>query len=401
MAEILYIPFDEPDESDIAYDYASGAHHADVYDARFIQGREGNCVYFPGNGYAEIRPKLFNLIETYTVMLWVMAESHGIGSGESYFLIKFPGLNNFLKVNLNTTLSVWSHIALTHQNGIYSTFVNGRLTDKKTALTDTPTGFCLLNVNGFNDSGRCYLDDYKILTGVAYTSFDLTPIISNATLTVKFSINGVDFKSFGITVGPNPKGLVDKLQKKTASSYDWTDQHGRFEDLEDARYEARQIELDCWFSAVGKDAMLENIMSIKEQFQLNGTQRLMVELSSKPLLYEVHHPEQIDFSEMKWRDGKAFCEFTLKLVELQPVKRVLRYIKVDNNTPIVQITLTSPDLLNIYWGDGEYTANVFGSLVNITHTYSQPGTYYIVIAGVIENITAFTHNAVMVWAKLQ
>ncbi|KAA6441479.1 LamG domain-containing protein [Dyadobacter flavalbus] len=402
MAEILYIPFDEPYESDIAYDYAPGAHHADVYEGRFIEGREGNCVYFPGNGYAEIKPKLFDLTQTYTVMFWVMAESHGLGSAESYFLIKFPGLNNFLKVNLYSTLSVWSHVALTHENGIYTAYVNGKAKDTKSALAGTPTGFCLLNVNGFNDAGRCYLDDFKILTGGAYTSSDLTPIISNATLTVKFSINGVDFKSLGITVGPNPKGIVDMLPKKSNDEYDWKDQHGKFEDVEAVRYDVRDIELDCWFFAENADAMMETIINIKDQFQRNGTQRLMVEINARLTLpFEVTHKAGIDFSEMKWRNYRTPCSFKLRMTEKQPVKRILRYIKVDNNTPNVQITLTCPDLLNIYWGDGQFTPNVFGTAVTATHQYDAPGTYYIVIAGVIENITAFTHNAVMVWSKLQ
>jgi hypothetical protein len=218
---------------------------------------------------------------------------------------------------------------------------------------------------------------------------------------VKFSINGVDLKStFGIHVRPNLKGIVDELSTKEGNSYNWKDQHGRQTDLEKKRYEARQIEMDCWFNAIGQDAMLENIMAIRALFHKDGTQRLMVELATKPLVYEVFLAGGIDFSEMKWRSGKAFCSFTLKFEEPEPIKRVLRHIKVDGSTPDMSITLTSANLLNIYWGDGEVTKNVFGTNVTVTHHYTVSGTYYPIITGVIEEITNFSQNAVVVWNSL-
>lgn len=403
MAEEIFLPFDEADGSTVAYDFSTHGRHATVHQGRFIPGRDGNCVYYPGSGYSEVINPFLNLSAIYTVMFWVMTDPQPQSTSQTYAAYKFAGDGRFFQVNFNTPLSVWTHIALTHASGVVRAYVNGRLSDTKTlpGAWGTPTGFSIVTKNGLADSGRCYMDDFKILSGVAYTEADILPIINNTTLSVKFYINGVDFKDMGIKVKPKPRGLTDMLPKKDSNSYDWADQHGKQVSLKQIRYGVRNIELDCFFKTVGTDDMMERQITIKEHFQREGTQRFMVEVATKPLIYEVYHPEGIDFSEMKWRSGQAFCEFTLKFVELQPVKRVLKYTKVNSSTPALSITLTSQDLLTIYWGDGTKMDNVFGNNLTVTHTYTDNGTYYPVICGVIEGITSFTHNAVMVWSKLQ
>jgi hypothetical protein len=401
MAEALFLPFDEADLSEIAYDYSPGAHHAALTGARFVEGREGNCVYFPSDGFAEIIPPVLDLSDTYTMMLWAMGEQQIGGTGLCSVVFKFAGDDQYLVLDTNATINVWTHIGITHEAGSVRVYINSR----QAAFADSPggwgapTGMCILVDNGHPGAGHCYIDNFKILTDVVYGESDFIPIISNSTLTVKFSINGVDLKSLGIRVGPNPKGIIDELSPKESNSYAWKDHHGRQQDLEDRRYDTRNIEMDCWFSSVGQDAMIENIMAIRALFRKNGTQRLMVEIGTKPFVYEVCLIGGIEFTN-KWRPGKAFCSFTLKMEELEPVKRVLRYIKVDESTPDMSITLTCPYVLNIYWGDGEIAKNVFGTNVTVTHEYAEPGTYYPIITGVIEEITNFSQNAVVVWNSL-
>lgn len=405
MATELFLPFDETDGSTIAYDFSGHGRHAAVNGGRFIEGRNGNCVYYPGSGFSEIQEQFLNFAGVYTIMCWVMVIPQPGSTTDTFAMFKFTGTDREVKVNFSTALGVWTHLALTHSAGIVKSYVNGRPTDTKTFPTGwgTPTGLCIATRNGFADGGRLSMDEFKVLSGELYTEQDIIPIITNTTLSVKFFINGVDFDSMGIKVKPKPRGLTDKLQKKESNSYDWADQHGRQVSLVNTRYEPRTIELDCFFKTFGTDDMMERQMTIKDHFQRDGTQRLMVQVATKPLVYEVHHPEGIDFSDMKWRSGKAFCEFTLKLVETQPVKRVLMYNKSSGSTPPISITLSTPDynLLTIYWGDGTVTHNVFGTNVTITHTYTDNGVYYPIITGVIEDITSFTHNAVLVWNKLQ
>lgn len=399
MAEALYLPFDEADGSLVAYDYSPGAHHATVHEGRFVPGRDGNCVYYPGSGYSEVIDQILDLSDTYTLMFWVMTDPQPASTTDTRAVFVFEGDNQEAALYLNTSLSVWTHIAIVHHEGFALAYVNGRKVDTTTfpGGWGSPKGLVIVNHNGRNDAGRCYMSEFKILTDTVYSEGDLIPIITNSTLTVKFSINGLDFKSLGLTVGPNPKGLTDLLGKKESSSYDWPDQHGSQVSLTGRRYTPRQIELDCWYSAYGADAMLDTQMAILSEFKKPGTQRFMVQIATKPWVYEVVNEEGIDFSDVKWRSGKAFCKFTLRMVEYQPIKRVLAYTRVNSSTPAVSITVSTPDLLTIYWGDGGVTYNVTGDNLTVTHTYGSDGTFYPIIAGVIEDITAFSTNAVIVW----
>jgi len=396
----LFLPFDEADGSTVAFDYASGAHHATVHNGQFIEGREGNVVYFPAEGYAEIIDSILDLTATYTVMFWVLANQTGMGTGESFFAIKFPEPDQYLKLDLNTNLSIWTHIALTHDNGVYCTFTNGRRRDIETVnpAWGDATGFCMAHNNGYDATGYCQIYNYKIIEGVAYSEQALSEVISTATIPVKFIIDGVDLKSIGVTVAKE-RGLTDKLPIKDSNSFNWKDQHGTQVDLAAPRYDVRTIELDCWFKATGTDAQLETQMTIRDLFNKPGTVRLRAEVATKPFIYEVYHPGQIDFSDGKWRSGPAFRSFKLTLVELQPIKKILRHIKVDGTTPDVSITLTTPNLLTVFWGDGSLGSIEPGTNLTITHHYTIYDTYDILIAGVIEDITNFSTNAIVVWNK--
>jgi hypothetical protein len=68
----------------------------------------------------------------------------------------------------------------------------------------------------------------------------------------------------------------------------------------------------------------------------------------------------------------------------------------------VTMTVTSSKVLDIYWGDGTSTKNVYGTNRTLSHPYADGGAAerYIIIAGVIEDITAFTTNAAVIWSKL-
>lgn len=74
---------------------------------------------------------------------------------------------------------------------------------------------------------------------------------------------------------------------------------------------------------------------------------------AKPLVYEVELLDEAD-PEKSWgqySNDLMVGTFRLKLVEDEPVKKVLRYIGGTANGKAT-ITVTSSKLLNIYWGDG-------------------------------------------------
>ena len=99
-------------------------------------------------------------------------------------------------------------------------------------------------------------------------------------------------------------------------------------------------------------------------------------------------------------DGQMTGKFTIKLREPEPVKRVIKYTSTGEATKTVTLTITSPRLVNIYWGDGSHTFDVSGTSQVVTHNYTAKGDYYIVITGNIDEISSLTHNGTLVWSKL-
>lgn len=127
--------------------------------------------------------------------------------------------------------------------------------------------------------------------------------------------------------------------------------------------------------------------------------RLTIDIHpTKALVYEVYLPDGTDISK-EWNDSKMVGTFSLKLKEPEPVKRVLKHFRVNENSKTVTITLTTEKLVNIYWGDGTTTQDVYGTQT-ITHDYSENGEYYVIVTGVIEDIAKFSTNAIIVWNKL-
>ena len=93
----------------------------------------------------------------------------------------------------------------------------------------------------------------------------------------------------------------------------------------------------------------------------------------------------------------------MKLKEADPVKRVVRHQRINSSSAEVNIAFKSDKMVNIYWGDGTVDADVYGDCTGnnaIKHTYQANGIYYIIVAGVIEDITDFTTNGIIVWNKL-
>ena len=75
-------------------------------------------------------------------------------------------------------------------------------------------------------------------------------------------------------------------------------------------------------------------------------------------------------------------------------------MKISSATDTAKITLTTNKIVNVYWGDGSVTKDVSGNNVALSHTYADNGNYYIIVAGVIEEITQFDTNAIVVWQKI-
>jgi len=165
-------------------------------------------------------------------------------------------------------------------------------------------------------------------------------------------------------------------------------------------YEAREITLSCFIKAESKNDFITKVVQFEQLFDKQGTQRLMISVHPiKPLVYEVYCKNEISVTKT-WNDRLMVGTFDLKLTEPEPVKRVLKHIRVSEATKECVVTLTSDKYVNIYWGDGESDLDVCGTNKTIKHTFKDNGDFFIVITGCIDEITDFSTNAIVIWNKL-
>ncbi len=212
-----------------------------------------------------------------------------------------------------------------------------------------------------------------------------------------YYLNGTNLKDFGVYVARG-RGLIDGLNIKEPKEMDWDGYHGKVVDLSAPRYESREITLECFIAGVDKVDTIQKANQFFRELAKAGTQRLMIDTGEgKMLPYEVYQSGKVDINN-RWTNGTNVGEFTLKLIEPEPVKRVLKFVVSDPATDKPSITLTSDKLVTMFWDDG--TKETGSGTVTWTHTYSEAGTYHIVLAGVIEEITGFSTNCEIVWNNL-
>jgi hypothetical protein len=171
-------------------------------------------------------------------------------------------------------------------------------------------------------------------------------------------------------------------------------------DLKHKFYEPREITLSCFVKAKDKNDFITKVSTFEQLFDKQGTQRLVIDIHPiKPLIYEVYCQDEISVAK-KWNDALMVGTFDLKLIEPEPVKRVLKHLRVGESTKTCSITLSTLKLVNIFWGDGSVAYDVSGNHITISHNYAQNGDYFPVITGCIDEISSFTTNAIVVWNKL-
>ncbi|GAB3883494.1 hypothetical protein [Spirosoma agri] len=377
---------------------------AELTGAGFVPGRLDNqAIAFTEGGHADIIPKIVPFNASFSMSIWIKALGQPNGSpSASWLLYKFAGFERFLFIDLNSSLLRWSYLVIIQEfdepeKGQVSVYLNSRLVGNKTFPADwgNPTGFCIVN-DGPAYSGFVNLEEFALYPGVVSDLIQPENPSPVGLLEVEYFINGSKFKDRGIYVSSSD-GLFDNLPLKDPQTFDWPDYHGVVMDLSAPRFGARIITLKCFIkSDEGVDEFIERIQQFITQFTKPGTQRLKINAhSTKPLVYEVILQNSINLNK-KFRESNMVGTFDLVLMEPDPVKRVLNFVGPGTAT----ITVTSTKVLAIHWGDGTHTYGVFGTKVTATHTYSTAGSYDIILSGVIEDITYFSSNALLVWGKL-
>ena len=213
-----------------------------------------------------------------------------------------------------------------------------------------------------------------------------------------YYINGVNFTTDGVYVSKS-QGIIGGIKLRQPVRHEWPDYHGEVVDMAAPRYEARDITLECFMKATTKETFLSGMQTFMARWMTGTMKRLMIVVdAAKPLVYDVYLTMGPDVDK-KWNDATMVGTFSLKLREPEPVKRIYRFTAVAGALS-VSVTVTSTKAVTIYWGDGSVSYDITTASGAQTHSYAAAGTYYISIAGVIEDVTGVTTGATQVWSKL-
>jgi hypothetical protein len=394
---ILNMPFDEQEGSLVAYDYSKSRVDGTVVNSDFTaEGKQGNCIKFDGTGYCQIPQNIIPVTGNFTLLAWVKRGklTNNFTGKQIGCFIAWNDINGFRESWFNIS-DDWKHFSIVKNGLNIKLYLDTQLIETFT-LPVQPTGITLLQDIYSTQYGHGLIDEIKAFN-VALSQEEISNML-NSIAELSYAINGIDFKEWGITVSES-SGLLDRPKLKSPFKIDWPDYHGQVIDLTRKRVEAREIELTCWMKAAGKIDFVTKLNSFLEIFQADGTQRLTVDIHpTKPLLYEVYNENGISI-EKRWRNDMMIGTFSLKLTEPDPVKRIVRHQRISEATKTLTVTLTSYKTVLIYWGDGGKD-EIYGTNVTISHDYDQEGVFYAIIAGVIEDITDFQTNGIIVWNKL-
>lgn len=207
---------------------------------------------------------------------------------------------------------------------------------------------------------------------------------------VRYSINGKYFKDYGVYISSSD-GLFDALKRKKVNTYDWAEYHGSSLDLSSPKFEAREITLKGFVVGDNWVSMKFRFDTIISELQKAGTQRLLIEpFGMKPLPYEVYMEDSSPL-EKTFSDGKMVGIFTLKLIEPNPIKKVLRV-----NGNMLRLSYNSDTETEISYGNGEKDI----AYSNASLSKVLPSGSIVVIAGNIENISNLITDAEVLWERL-
>ncbi len=395
---IFQMPFDESNGSLVVFDYSQNRADATVNGAKFVAGKNGNAVSFEGADTCEVSKSVFtNMNIEFTMMMWVQGKEIECGSPtKMIWLLSFSGLKNYVEVPIEATPGSWYSLAITRRGSAFNFYVNSSLV-KTVNHSGSLQGVSLVQDYYGGDYGFGLLDDVKIYN-VALSQTELINELSSSKQQA-YLLDGVDFKTFGVYVSFSD-GIMNRPKMKAPATLNWDNYHGESVDLSHKFYESREITLSCFIKADSKMDFIKKITAFEQQFDKRGTNRLVLDVHPvKPLIYEVYCKDAIEISK-EWSEELMVGTFKLKLVEPEPVKRVLKHIRVGEATKTCTITLTSSKYVNIYWGDGKVDYDVRGENLTITHNYDVNGDYFPVITGCIEEITSFETNAIIVWERI-
>lgn len=399
---ILNLPFDEQNGSAKAYDYSQSRADGVINGASFVSGNNGNAIRFlVGDESCELEDDIINtLAGNLTIMAFVQVLTVEAGTPKKLiWVVNFAGEKNYIEVPINVNPGSWYHVVMVKMGTTYYFYVNAQLVQTVTR-SGTPLGFGLnQDFYGGECLGLGLLDDVKIYK--AAMSQEEIIESESSTSNMSYLLDGVDFKEYGVYVAGSD-GVVDRPKLKNPYSINWDNYHGETVDLTHKFFEPREITLECFIKAHTKNDFIIQLSNFMQQFDKQGTQRLTINVHPvKPLIYEVYCKDAVAISKV-WNNQLMVGTFKIKLTEPEPVKRVLKHIRVSDATKTCTVTLKCKKYVNVHWGDGSRDFDLCGddTVHTYSHVYANDGEYFPIITGCIDEITNFETNAIVVWNKL-
>lgn len=394
---ILNMPFDENVGSAIAYDNSVSRADGTVIGASFVSGRNGNCIHFAGDGgRVEINQDVLSGLTSYTMLMFIKTDEVETGTPTRLIWLLNFGDTDPVQFEFPVTSGQWFNIEFVKDGTIYYFYQNTQLIH---TVTDSRTlaGVSLNQDYYGTDYGLAQMSDVKIYN-IALTQAEIIEALSEQK-EIAYYIDGTDMKTYNVCVSAS-RGLLSRPKMKEPYTESWDNYHGQRVDLQHKYLDVREIELDCFIKANSKNEFIKLCTQFQQQFDQPGTQRLLVDVHPiKPLIYEVYCNDQIN-PEKTWNNDLMVGTFTLKLIEPNPVKRILKHLRTSQTTAMASFSITARKRFDVFWGDGTSEVIEPDGNLTVTHTYSSDGDYFIVIAGPIEEITSFTTNDIIIFNKI-
>lgn len=417
MADIIFdMPMDEAPGSPVAFDFSPAMNNGKVHGATFVPGYIGYTAHFSGEDYIVAHNPIRDLGQPFTLIFWVRSLAiPGYGITKA-LLFQFAFSDNSIKEYQTTgvQLDQWQSIALVKGSNTAKVYIDGILKGTINFTAGNPVEWAIKQVlsgSSFpytipqtfgGDTSNYALGD---LDEVLIFNREMTPAQIVAVLSeekkVLYKIDEIPFEDYDVYV-ENSHGVIDALELKEPTSIDWAGEHGQIVDLARPRFKPREIELECWIKAASRLEFASKYAAFYRLFQKPGLHRLRIEINKrKPLLYEVYLPSQTE-NDKRWRNSDMIGRFRLKLIDPQPVKKVLRFTPTTGNNGLAKIRFTCYDAVNIYWGDGTVSADVVADDdILVSHQFALTKPFYeIIITCEPDNIPYFNSNCIVVWNRL-
>lgn len=195
-------------------------------------------------------------------------------------------------------------------------------------------------------------------------------------------------------------GLMDMPKAKTPLSVDINDYHGELMDMEDIRYQPRDIVLSCFLIGTSMDDFNEKMNGLKVLLAGDGPHQLTITGLTTPVSYIVMVMDGFSVSK-QWRvSGLTLGTFQVRMRELCPVKCVLTITTASMKSMTVDFLDNSG---RIFWGDGAYSTPSETGEYN--HGYQAPigfppETFYVVITGAINYDACDFGDFTVLWEQL-